>query len=255
MSGDDSDGDPPRSVTPRDDEYIEGYAKGYGDGLREALRELRAHAARGASPQELRMLIASRLARIPEDVEVRRKGLLSPPIRAAWSSLLRPPAAPTWSPPKATLPAAALAAGTSVLVREDRPDRALALLRASATTFRRVFLVSQRPPALEGVAAENIEAIEPAPFRSAGSTTAPGLDPSVFAGRIRESVDVGGTLTYLDAIEFLASEYGPEFTVRVVSWVATEATRNGSAVLATISPRALEPRDLSRLERTFQSVR
>ena len=49
-----------------DDEYIEGYAKGYGDGLREALRELRSHAGRGASPQELRMLIESRLARIPE---------------------------------------------------------------------------------------------------------------------------------------------------------------------------------------------
>ncbi|MCI4322259.1 MAG: DUF835 domain-containing protein, partial [Thermoplasmata archaeon] len=151
--------------------------------------------------------------------------------------------------------ATAVAAGASVLVREDRPDRGLALLRASAASFRHVIVVSQRAPALEGVPAEHLEWIVPAPFRSAGASTVPGLDPSVFAGRIRESVDVGGTLTYLDAIEFLASEYGPDFTVRVVSWLATEAVRNGSAVLVTLAPRALDQRDLSRVERSFQNVR
>ena len=255
MNDEGSGADASRSGAPRDDEYIEGYAKGYAEGLREALRELRAHAARGASPQELRMLIESRLARIPEDVEVRRKGLLAPPRRTPWASLLRPPATPVWTPPRSTLPPAPLTPGTSVLVREDRPARALEILRASAPLFRRVVLISQRPPVLEGIAPERVEAIAPAPYRADGGAAAGTLDPSAFAGRIREAVAAGSALTYLDALEFLASEYSTDTTVRVVSWLVAEGVANGSAVLATLSPRTLESRDLTRVERAFDNVR
>ncbi len=252
----DSDGGPAtaRSSVPGDDEYIEGYAKGYGDGLREALRELRAHAGRGASPQELRMLIESRLARIPEDVAVKRKGLLTPPRRAPWGSLLRPPAAPAWSPPRAALPVAAIEPGTTRLVREDRPGRAVELLRASAGRYRRVVLVSQRPPDLPGVDPDRIETIVPAGARDDAAATTGGLDPSAFAGRIRAAVDAGSALVYLDAIEFLATEYPVEFTVRVVTWIATDGARNGSAVIASLSTGTLDPRDVSRLERAFHLV-
>jgi hypothetical protein len=243
-----------RPASPGDDEYIDGYAKGYGDGLREALRELRAHAGRGASPQELRMLIESRLARIPEDVALRRKGLLAPPRRAPWGSLLRPPTAPAWTPPESTLPVAPVEPGSTRLLREPRPERAVELLRASAPRFRRIVLVSQRPPELPGVPPDQVETIAPAGARADAVGAPAALDPSAFAGRIRAAVDGGSALIYLDAIEFLATEYAVEFTVRVVTWIATDGARNGSAVIACLSPGALEPRDLSRLERAFHRV-
>jgi len=252
----DSDGPPPegRGSVPGDDEYIEGYAKGYGDGLREALRELRAHAGRGASPQELRMLIESRLARIPEDVAVRRKGLLTPPRRAPWVSLLRPPAAPVWTPPKSSLPVVPVEPGSTHLLREDRPRRAVELLRVSAPRFRRVVLVSQRPPELSGVSADIVEAIVPAGARTDGGSTAGAMDPSGFAGRIRTAVDSGAALVYLDAIEFLVTEYPLDFTMRVVTWIADYASKNGSALIAALSPNTLGPRDVSLLERAFHIV-
>jgi hypothetical protein len=236
----------------RDDEYIEGYSKGYGDGLREALREVRAHTARGASPQELRMIIESRLARIPEDVEVRRKGLLAPPRRPPWTSLLRPAAAPTtWAPPRTALPSPAVAPGTSVLVREARPDRAVELLRRSAPNFRRVVLVSRRPPEIPGA---NVTAIVPA-ARAGGDGGRGALEPEVLAGQIDQFVSEGSVLTYLDEVEFLTSEYGVGPTIQILQWFTSRAIQNGSAVVACLHPNALNPRELSTVERAFQIVR
>ena len=253
MSEGDADrrlGRPPPPVG--DDEYIEGYSKGYGDGLREALRELRAHAGRGASPQELRMLIESRLARIPDDVEVKRKGLLAPPRRAPWASLLRSPAAPSWTPPPSSLPALVVESGETFLVKEDRPRRALEVLERSAPAYRRVLLISQRPPTVLSIPSDRVELIRPGAARSEGGGAAPGLDPSALAGRIREAGDAGPVLVYLDAIEFLATEYSLEVTMRFLGWMTTDGVRNGSAVVASLSPRTLEPRDLSRVERLFR---
>jgi hypothetical protein len=253
VSDGDSDRRPLRSPPPLgDDEYIEGYAKGYGDGLREALRELRAHAGRGASPQELRMLIESRLARIPDDVEVKRKGLLAPPRRAPWASLLRPPTTPSWTPPKSSLPTPAVEAGESYLLKEDRPRRALEIVEKSAPSFRRVLLVSQHPPTLMSVPADRVEWVRPGAARSDGNEGTPGLDPSGLAGRIRESDQGGPVLVYLDAIEFLATEYSLEVTMRFLGWATTDGVRNGSALVASLSPHTVEQRDLSRIERLFR---
>jgi hypothetical protein len=254
VSGGDTDRRAARPPPIGDDEYIEGYSKGYGDGLREALRELRAHAGRGASPQELRMLIESRLARIPEDVEVKRKGLLAPPRRAPWASLLRPPAAPAWTPPPSSLPATLAAAGESYLIKEDRPRRALEVVERSAPAFRRVLLISQRPPTVSSVSADRVEWVRPGAARSEGGAGAPGLDPSALAGRIREAGEAGPVLVYLDAVEFLATEYSLELTMRFLGWATSEGIRNGSALVASLSPRTLEPRDLSRVERSFHIV-
>jgi hypothetical protein len=252
-----SDGAPdPRSLRAPapsgDDEYIEGYAKGYGDGLREALRELRAHAGRGASPQELRMLIQSRLARIPDDVEVKRKGLLAPPRRAPWTSLLRPPMAPVWTPPKDSMPTPAVEGGETYLLKEERPRRALEIVERSAAGFRRVLLISQHPPTLSSVGADRVEWVRPGAARDDGGDGTPGLDPSGLAGRIRESGDAGPVLVYLDAIEFLATEYSLEVTMRFLGWATTDGVRNGSALVASLSPRTVDPRDLSRIERLFR---
>jgi hypothetical protein len=254
VSDGDADRRSARAAPVGDDEYIEGYSKGYGDGLREALRELRAHAGRGASPQELRMLIESRLARVPDDVEVKRKGLLAPPRRAPWASLLRPPSAPSWTPPTSSLPAASAEPGESYLVKEDRPRRALEVVERSAPAFHRVLLISQRPPTVASVPSEQVEWVRPGAARSDGGGGPPGRDPSALAGRIREAAAAGPVLVYLDAIEFLATEYTLEVTMRFLGWLTTEGVRNGSSLVASLSPRTLEARDLSRVERSFHIV-
>jgi len=245
-------GEPP----PADEEYARAYAAGYEEGVRGALRETLEHITRGHTPQEIRMLTASRLARLTEEVDLKRRSLLAPPRRPAWGSLLRPPApARAWTGPVtgAAAPPVHLPAGRSLLVREERPHRAVEILRANAANFPRVALVSMRPPEVPGLPAEH--RID---LTVGGASDAPGsgaLTPGEISGRLRDPTEApGGALVYVDALEYLATEHTLETTVKFVHWLVTQAQETGSALLVSFDPRSLDVRDVSRLERAFESV-
>ena len=239
---------------PADEEYARAYAAGYEEGVRGALRETLEHISRGHTPQEVRMLTASRLARLSEEVELKRKSLLAPPRRPAWGSLLRPPApARPWTGPVPGASAAAirLVPGRSLLVREERPARAVEILRANAGSFPRVATVSMRPPDLPGVPADHrLDLTVGGPGPGTG-----GLTPGEISGRLRDPTEApGGALVYVDALEFLATEHGLEMTVKFIHWLVTQAQETGSALLVSFDPRSLDVRDVSRLERAFETV-
>ena len=249
---------PPTEEPPADEEYARAYAEGYEEGVRGALRETLEHIARGHTPQEVRMLTASRLARLSEEVDLKRRSLLAPPRRPAWGSLLRPPApARPWTGPvvSTSAPAARLLPGRSMLVREERPARAVEILRANASSFPRVAIVSMRPPEVPGLSAGHRLDI------TVGGPTAPGetgpgtLTPGEISGRLRDPTEApGGALVYVDALEYLATEHSLETTVKFVHWLVTQAQETGSALLVSFDPRSLDVRDVSRLERAFESV-
>lgn len=238
-----------------DEEYARTYADGYEEGVRSALREVLQHASRGHTAQELRILIESRLARLEEEVELKRKGLLGPPRRPAWNSLLRAPqpARPWTGPaPGPGAPALRLAPGASVLVREERPARALEVLRANAPAFPRVAVVSLRPPEVVGVPPERRTEIVVGAAGAAGESH---LAPGEIGGRLREPTEApGGALVYVDALEFLATEYSLDTTLRFVHWLVAQVQRTGSALLVSFDRRALELREMSLLERAFATV-
>ena len=204
------------------------------------------------------MLTASRLARLSEEVDLKRRSLLAPPRRPAWGSLLRPPtpARPWTGPvPGANVASVRLLPGRSLLVREERPVRALEVLRANVAAFPRVALVSMRAPEVPGLSQErrvDIAVGGPAtPDAPTGST----LSPGEISGRLRDPTEAGGgALVYVDALEYLATEHGLETTVRFVHWLVTQVQETGSALLVSFDPRTLDVRDVSRLERAFESV-
>jgi len=248
------DGDEP----PADEEFARTYAAGYEEGVRSALREVLQHASRGHTAQELRILIESRLARLSEEVELKRKGLLAPPRRPAWSSLLRPPA-PThaWTGPAPApgAPTLRLAAGKSVLVREERPNRAVEILRGNATVFPRIATVSLRPPETPGIPPGRRVDITVGGGASADALGANRLAPGEIGGRLREPTEApGGALVYVDALEYLATEYSLETTLKFVHWLVGQAQETGSALLVSFDRRALDVRDMSRLERAFETL-
>ncbi len=243
---------------PADEEYARTYAAGYEEGVRSALRELLGHASRGHTAQELRMLAESRLARLAEEVELKQKSLLAPPRRPAWNSLLRPPqAARPWSGPVVG-PAPAvpvLGPGRSVLVREERPARAIELLRANANSFPRIVLVSQRPPDVPAVVpGRRLELVV-----ASGGGADPGgprrLTPGEISGRLREPTESpGGALVYVDSLEFLATEYSLDTTLKFVHWLVAQIESTGSALLVSFDRRALDLKEMSVLERAFAFV-
>jgi len=248
----------PEEEAPADEEYARAYAAGYEEGVRGALRETLEHIGRGHTPQEIRMLTASRLARISEEVELKRRSLLAPPRRPAWGSLLRPPApARPWTGPVLGVASttARLLPGRSLLVREERPHRAIEILRANAAAFPRLAVVSMRPPEVTGVPADHRTDLVVGGPGSSEAPNAGGLTPGEISGRLRDPTEApGGALVYVDALEYLATEHGLDVTVKFVHWLVTQAQETSSALLVSFDPRSLDVRDVSRLERAFETV-
>jgi hypothetical protein len=242
--------DAPSSGAP-DDEYARAYSEGYGEGLREALREMLQHASRGHTASELRLLIESRLARVRDEVELKRKSVLSPPRRPSWGAMLRPPSPAPPGPTSGRTDGAVVGAGDSFLFREERPTRAWALTVASASRFPRTVVASLRPPTLPGVPADRVT------FVRVGTSNVDGAisDPGQLAGAIRPAIEApGGALVYLDACETLATEAGAETMLKFITWLTGEAAATGSAVVVSIDPRSLDATVVSRLQRSFKSV-
>ena len=252
------DARPREPEPPADEEYARAFAAGYEEGVRGALRETLEHITRGHTPQEIRMLTASRLARLAEEVELKRKSLLAPPRRPAWGSLLRPPApARPWTGPVpgATASTIRLTPGRTLLVREERPGRALEVLRANAASFPHVALVSLRPPEVPGLAPGRRLEVTVGGAASPGEPGSAGPTPGEISGRLRDPTEsAGGALVYVDALEYLATEHGLETTVKFVHWLVTQAQETGSGLVVSFDPRSLDVRDVSRLERAFETV-
>lgn len=240
-----------------DEEYTRAYAAGYEEGVRSALREVLGHASRGHTTQELRMLAESRLARLSEEVELKRRSLLAPPRRPAWGALLRTPtSARPWVNPVGPAPAPAtlrVGPGVSLLVREERPGRAVEILRANAPEYPRIAIVSLHPPEISGVPPDRRTVISPGEADD-GVGGGP-LTPGEISGRLRGPTELtGGAIVYVDALEFLATEHTLEITLRFVNWLVAQARETGSALIVSFDPRSIDLKDASRLERAFQSV-
>ncbi len=249
---------PPPEEPPADEEYARTYAAGYEEGVRSALREVLQHASRGHTAQELRILVESRLARLSEEVELKRKGLLGPPRRPTWNSLLRAPQpARAWTSPVggASPPPLRLGPGRTVLVREERPARALEVLRANAEAFPRLATVSLRPPDAPGIELDRRVDLTVGGAGGSEEATAARLAPGEIGGRLRAPTEaLGGALVYVDALEYLVTEYSLDTTLKFVHWLVAQARATGSALIVSFDPRALDVREMSLLERAFETV-
>jgi hypothetical protein len=237
---------------PADEEFARTYAAGYEEGLRTALRELLAHASRGRTNQELRALIQSRLARLSEEVDLKRRSLLAPPRPRPFDELRRSPARlPGGSGSVGAPGVTPLRAGASVLVREARPERAVELLLASRGRFPRIVFVSLRPPELGSVDAERIVI----PIQSSGGAAGERLSVGEIGGRIRGPLEApGGALVYVDALESFVGEEGVEVTLRFARWLVEEVQHREAALIVSYDPRALATTDAGRLERLFGEI-
>jgi Protein of unknown function (DUF835) len=242
------DGYPRRPSAP-DEAFADAYARGFGDGLRDGLKELLQHVSRGHTAQELRLFIESRLARVPEEVEFKRRNVLAPPPRTSWGTLGRAPL-----PPPAA-PATQLVFGQSYLVREERPARAIEMVRQNVSKRPRLVVISLHPPEIAEVPPGRVEVVRLGPAGPGGRPDDHGPSPGEIGGRVREATESeGGALVYFDGVEFLVTEFGLETTLKFVNWLTTQASRSGSVVIASVDPRTLSDGDLHRLQRAFSSV-
>jgi hypothetical protein len=237
---------PDETGTNPDEEYAETYLAGYVEGARSVLKDLLGQASHGRTVGELRVLVQSRLAHLPEEVELRRRRLLASPRASPWAPVLPRPGPPR--PWGGGVASPRLVAGSQVLVREERPRRAVELAREAVGRFPIALIVSPDPPSFMDVPAEKLRTF----VVGAGG---PGLTPESLAGQLTGPMQAeGGALVYLDGIETISLQDGGETALRFVNWLLAQARESGSAVVAAVHPRVLSPKDQSLLERAFQVV-
>ena len=239
---------PGEADAPPDAEYSRGYADGFGDGLRTALRDVLQHVARGLTAQELRFLVESRLARVAEEIELKRKSLLAPPRRIPLGPVARPPS-PFVAPHDALYPARA-EAGSSHLFLEDRPRRAAAFAIHNALVFRQRLAISRQPPELPRGGWLSLRPVAPSAAEDATRATLSGL-----GGRLQAACSARPTLGYVAGFDFLVTEYGPEPVLKFAFWLADLARRTAGCVVASVAPEAFSTTDRTRLQRAFAFVR
>ncbi len=242
-----SDEDPARSdsETPVDEEYARTYADGYSEGVRNALREILSYAARGHTVAELRYLVQSRLAQLPDEVDHKRRALLALPRGGStWGYASRGSAPPR--PWPGIGGGVRVGAGRTYLVRETRPRRALELVANAAPMFRGIAAISAVPPAFPGV--------DPGRVRSFPlSTTGEGPSIESLGGDVRAFLkEHPETLVYFDGLEEIHLHVGGDPTLRFVRWLTQETLSAGGALVAVVHPRTLEPKEQAALERFFQ---
>ena len=233
-----------------DDDFARAYSEGYGEGLREAFREMLQHASRGHTASELRILIESRLARVKEDIELKRHSVLSPPRRPSWGSMLRPPA-PSVAPDPPLGPAS-VGRGEAWLFREEGGRSGAEFAAASASGFPRVLAISLRTPTFPGVLPERVTVVPV----SAGGAPGSVVHPTDLSGRIRSAAEAdGGAFVYLDAFDTLTTEVGIETMLKFVAWLVGEMHTTGSSAVVAVDPATLDERSMALLQRTFDRVR
>jgi hypothetical protein len=250
---------PPPERMGGDSEYAEAYAQGYGEGLRESLREILQHASRGHTATELRILIESRLARVPEDVELKRKSMTGPPRRPSWGSLLRAPtgapAAPAADPFPHSDPLPIWKSRTAYLFTEERPRRGREFALRVASDHPVVLWVSlQEPPAIGRGPAEGFTALRPT-LRATPDGRGASLGPPEISSEINRATEAGGrVLVYLDVLESLATEFQADVAVRFAAWLAAWAREHEATAVVSVDAKALPEMEFRRLQKAFDVV-
>jgi hypothetical protein len=240
---------------PSDAEWADAYAQGYAEGLREGLRELLQHASQGHTAAELRAVVKSRIARIPEDVERKRRNLLAPPRRSDWENLVQAPGARSTPGAPAAAPAPEglhWTPGRAYLFREDRPRQAIEFARSVVPRHRRLLWISLEaaPPVnLPASAVEWLRPSAPRPGEEGNPSTA--VSPGGIAGKVQAAGGDGGLLVYLDTLEYFRTEFGTELTLRFVNWMTQWVTGGNSTVIASADLATFPEADQRRLQRAF----
>lgn len=239
-------GAPPRGRPLADERWANAYAEGYGEGIRDALKEILG-AVRSGTPQEIRWQVQSRLARIPEDVELKRRALLGPPPRGGWEAPRRPAPAPAVSLTGAL-------EGSGVLYKEAMAVEAPAHVAQVHRNYGRVVAFGRAPqpplPLPEGTLAVLVVG---------GSRERPGEEPTEdlasAAGRLDALLVEGPTLVYCDCVEYLCSEYGEDVVVRSLGWIAERVRQRSGRLVISVDPSGLRPASLAQLQRALGAVR
>jgi|GEM_PF-413496 hypothetical protein len=249
--------DPPASPVPvpdPDEEAARAYADGYGEGVRNALRDIIGLASQGHSASEIRLFAQTRLARLGEEIALKRRSRLVPPDRIPLETLLRGPRALGGGEPVSS-PLIAFP-GHSYLFVDPRGLKARGFLHSLLERGMAAVALTRFPRELkEAMGRSNLKILYLGRQEASeeGVESVQDADPGLLTGRIQRALEgfPSPPVIHLEAFEYLETEVGFEKALKFIHWLTGEVQARRGVLIVSLDPVSLEPRQLSLLRRDF----
>ncbi|MBX8638097.1 MAG: DUF835 domain-containing protein [Thermoplasmata archaeon] len=229
------------------EDYARGYLKGFEDALNEVWTEVLSFGTRAYSPHELQILARTRKNMIQQTVDVKRQEL-----QKMFGVIL--------TKPNREVPSEfTIRAGSSIVVREERPDRAFSIFASMLSGGSAGMSVTRTDPS---------RVIEKYHL-DAGKTTFIWLtkiekDEIVQGDRrylIRNNLPnlaaeirsfysrVKGGIVILEGLEYLVTQYEFRPVLRFIQMVNEQTEYSSGYFIVTVDPQTIEDRDYRLLEK------
>jgi len=233
-------------------EFSKGYIKGYREGLQDAWEELSKLAAKGYSPTELQIMMKSSRAALGQKVEEK----IAEIEKALGRRLFIEEAAS-----KKPVSGVELTPGTSILLREERPEKGPAIIRTLLSSGSKLLSISRmHPEQLKnrfGLAGSMIW-LTKSEYVSEAEPDVEFVSPNslpVLAEAIQQFLEKNpGGVVFLEGLEYMVSQNDPKSVLRFIQLISEQVLLRKGYLVLSANPIALDQRDFSLIEREMSQV-
>ena len=224
------------------EEFKKGYRKGYEDGLREALNEAVSLINRGYKPQELRLLLKSKMAAMEDQLEARLERRLSEVREEASAPAAR----------KEPEPAGEFTFGSSYIVKETRFEKSLNLFLDLATEYKGLCITRVNPLTISEMAKDRdvamywlttAEKVRETKYGFISPTDLADLASTILAFCSKNKHGIA----LLQGVEYLISQNNFNSILKMVQRINDQVVLTRAILLLSVNPQSMDPRDYSNL--------
>lgn len=234
------------------EEYKKGYRKGYEDGLRDVINEAVSLINRGHQPQELRLMLKSKLAVIDQTIGSRMLSKFGEDI--APETKMEPEKSPKTGFSEKDLSELEFRLGCSYIVRESKSEKSLDIFAGLAKQKQGLGLMRVNPSTLEGMfdrknvhlywltAAEKPRNakygfVSPTDLVSVAST----ISGYLKSKKNKESIIL------LQGVEYLISQNNFNSVLKMIQRINDYVVMTKSLFLLSINPEGIDSKDYNNL--------
>ncbi len=229
------------------EDYAKGFLKGYEDALNEVWNEVIAIGSRSYSPHELQILARTRKNMIQQSVEMKK------------AELQRMLGIVLSVPEDRSKLASGLSEGDSIMVREERPDKAFAIFARLTERGMRGMSVTRTDPfkavARYGLNGGKIDfiwltRIEKDVIENGGIRAKVRSNLAGLASEIKDFLSKpGGGAVVLEGMEYLVTQYDFRSVLRFIQMVREQVSYTGGFFIISADPDAADEKDYRLIEK------
>jgi len=233
-------------------EFSKGYIKGYKEGLQEAWEELSKLSARGYSPTELQIMMKGSRPLLDQKIEEKIAQIEKTLGRKLFTEETLSRKVPSGID---------LTPGTSILLREERPEKGPAIIKSLVSTGSKLLSISRMHPdqlkSRFGFGGNMIWLTKSEYVTDTNSGiefVSPNSLP-VLAEAIQQFIGKNpGGVVFLEGLEYMVSQNDSKSVLRFIQLITEQVLLRKGYLVMSANPISMDQRDFSLIEREMSQV-